>query len=163
MECVECPPFDGEPDVNDLASICRITSWRNTSKSNVGAKEGGSNRITDTMLQRAEFMESWLQSFRKKKLGNVFGHGQSGEGVREYIYCDDEVHSQMNRCLIASDDRHVVEDFDGDGDGCSKVNELCREFVALLDSRAEKFKDLLPADIRPKGLVSTKFEWDGKT
>ena len=106
-------------------------------------------------------MESWLQGFRRRKLSNLFGNS-AANCETEVIYCDDEVHSQQNRCLVAGR-LAVQEKLKGEKENVDESGpKLFAEFVTLLERQAERYAAAgLPADIRPKGLVSERYAWDG--
>ena len=38
---------------------------------------------------------------------------------------------------------------------------LAKEFGQLTEARLQELGDLLPLDLRPKGLVSTRYDFDG--
>ena len=135
------------------------------------------------VLEQAEYFESWIQGFRRRRLRELFG------AEDEILYCSDAVHSQQNRCLIsgrllctplpptshASADA-VGTDVPANGetgfgeeagstirmaDGLDSHASSCKAFFDLLERQLLKYTDILPLDLRVRGLVSTKFECDG--
>ncbi|CAD7953174.1 unnamed protein product [Amoebophrya sp. A25] len=189
-----------------ISSLAKMTSWRNTELTD-------NSLITPAMLREAEYFESWMQQYRKRKLATIF---QSRRNVDELLYCHSGAHSQQNRCLVAwrgavdeeNGDHEILEDFDGlqdrrqHGDPRSIVQlgkalelegekrgssfstaplevvsnstsssstfssrtqqRLIAEFWACFRERVDRYKPLLPVDLRPVGLVSSKYGFDGR-
>ena len=90
------------------------------------------------MLEEAEYFESWIQGFRRRRLAELFGHEE------ELLFCADDVHSQQNRCLVSGErlaPRSAPADaMDQDDDeaatpgpGLSAPVELAAPFFALLE------------------------------
>lgn len=138
-----------------LPNIARMTSWRNTVNTD-------NNLIDDDMVKQSEFFESWIQGFRKKRLSEIFGPNK----VEELLYCDDDVHSQQNRVIISG---RNFEPATSSSNSSAKPEDhptfkkASVEFMKLLETRyaALKAEGLMPLDLRPRGLVSTKFQYDG--
>ena len=118
------------------------------------------------MLEEAEYFESWIQGFRRRRLAELFGHEE------ELLFCADDVHSQQNRCLVSGErlaPRSAPADaMDQDDDeaatpgpGLSAPVELAAPFFALLERQLLKYEAVLPMDLRVRGLVSTKYGYDG--
>ena len=102
------------------------------------------------------------------------------------LYCNDDVHSQQNRCLVSGshlqlaskDEDHVRARIPTRGGvagymllGAAPL--LCSShllrltqtwqaaFFQLLEKQLAKYKSVLPMDLRVRGLVSAKFDYDG--
>lgn len=68
----------------------------------------------------------------------------------QVLYCSDDAHSQQNRCLISG--RDLLNATDGDSHTA---------FLRLLERQRLKYASVLPLDLRVRGLVSTRFDYDG--
>lgn len=128
-------PLPASPD-EVVDQLARKTAWRNTSRAETSL-------ITEEMLVEAEYFESWLQEFRVRRLREIFAF------ATQFIYCHSGPHSQQNRCLVGA---HAA---------LPKENEATAKFFELVHRRAEEQRDWLPIDLRPRGLVSIKFNYDG--
>jgi hypothetical protein len=154
-----------------IREVARMTSWRNTAAS-------WNSLISDDMLKQAEFLESWLQKIRKQKLERIFSGNYNGASeesdrgaaapfshVSEVLYCADDVHSQQNRCVIAGRWKRNEQSTNDKQSSRNKYHindDVCGDFLLLMMEEIRKKRDLLPIDLRPPGLVSTKFEYDGR-
>ena len=101
------------------------------------------------MLEHAEYFESWIQGWRRRRLQELYGAAH----VEEILYCSDSAHSQQNRCLVSG--RRLAVDDRGDGPSGHAA------FLRLLERQLLKFEAVLPVDLRVRGLVSAKYGHDG--
>mmetsp|Transcript_36513 Transcript_36513/g.122278 ORF Transcript_36513/g.122278 Transcript_36513/m.122278 type:complete len:570 (-) Transcript_36513:143-1852(-) len=123
-----------------LPAVARATSWRNAV---FNPKHRGSTAYSD-LLEQAEWFESWIQGFRRRRLRELFGEEE------ELLYCGDDVHSQQNRCLVSGRTLR--------GGGADGGHEA---FLRLLEAQFVKHGASLPMDLRVRGIVSAKFGYDG--
>ena len=107
------------------------------------------------VLEQAEYFESWIQGFRRRRLSELFG------GVEEVLYCAGDMHSQQNRCLVAG--RRLQGSGGGSGEGSGEGSDETGHaaFFALLERQFLKYETVLPMDLRVRGIVSSKFDYDG--
>ena len=98
-------------------------------------------------VRQAEYFESWIQGFRRRKLRGLFGHEE------EVLYCNDSAHSQQNRCLVSG--RRLMPAADSGG------AQAHGAFFALLEAQFAKYAATLPIDLRARGLVSSRYGHDG--
>ena len=133
-------PIDGAFLRRVLPAVARATSWRNAVFNN---QHTHTNAYSE-LLEEAEFFESWIQGFRRRRLHELFGN------EHEVLYCADDVHSQQNRCLLSG--RYL--DSSGGGDEYAS-------FFKRLEDQYLKHEACLPLDLRVRGLVSAKFGYDG--
>lgn len=122
-----------------LLTLCtRCVAWRTTASSE-------SNRILASQVQAAELFEDTLQEPRLNLLRNIF------PAALEIVFVPKE-HSPQNRCLIAGSVRGVreaVTDSDASLSALQHARNLIWESVGG------------PLDLRPRGFVSSKYEYDG--
>lgn len=134
-----------------LPDVARATSWRN-------AVFNGKHEQTSAyaeVLDQAEYFESWIQGFRRRRLHALFG------AEEELLYCSDDVHSQQNRCLVSGVRLRARA---GGQLGASEPAAGERAaFFALLAKQHAKYAAVLPMDLRVRGLVSAKFDYDGSS
>ena len=105
------------------------------------------------LLEEAEFFESWIQGFRRRRLRELFGNEY------EVLYCADDVHSQQNRCLVSG--RHLPNSSSTDTETSGSSASSYARFFKLLEDQYLKHEADLPLDLRVRGLVSAKFGYDG--
>ena len=134
-----------------LPAVARATSWRNASR-NFAQQHSYSTAAYPEMLQQAEFFESFIQGFRRRKLAELFGREE------EILYCSDSAHSMQNRCIVSGKrlrGQAAPTSSDG-GDADERA-----AFFRLLNAQFAKYEAVLPVDLRARGLVSRKYEHDG--
>jgi len=143
------------PSEDDITKAGKFTTWRNTSKSST-------SMITEDMLLYSEYYESFFQCFRKKKLRKIFGKDAF---INEVLYCDQGPHSQQNRCITAfKKNKEENTDLLVEKVGNTDTHALVDSLVARIKSVAALYgPKLLPIDLRPRGLVSTRYNFDGRT
>ena len=101
------------PVVALVHKLACLTSWRVTSRSE-------SSVISPGMLRESEWVESVFSWFRKQKLERRFAD------VREIIYCQGDVHSLQNRCLVACNPNGVGSGSrGGEGEGDKEGTSAC--------------------------------------
>ena len=108
------------------------------------------------LIEQAEYFESWIQGFRKRRLVQLFGW------VEEILYCSDDArHSQQNRCLVSGRRRQQLRQNGGDavGGATTTATTTTTAFLNLLEERFVQLKDILPIDLRSYGVVSRKYEF----
>ena len=138
-----------------LPEICRATSWRNQAY-NAPQNDKYSTASYPEMLQQAEFFESWIQGFRRRRLASLFGDEE------ELLFCNESAHSQQNRCLVSGRWLRRPPADAADGPGAGSAHGLTsRDFFALLEAQLLKYAEVLPVDLRVRGVVSAKYEHDG--
>jgi hypothetical protein len=131
-----------------LPEVARSTSWRNQ----VFNSEQQGVYSSAEMRVEADYFESWIQGFRRRRLFELFGWEE------ELLYCHDESHSQQNRCLVSgrqSSPRSALPATHPDSRGHVA-------FFALLEAQFLKYEASLPVDLRVRGLVSAKYDHDGR-
>ena len=130
------------------------------------------------MLEHAEYFESWIQGFRRRRLSALYGVAE------EMLYCQDDAHSQQNRCLVSgrllgplgrkrppAAAVGVGEPSESGGGACggrkdSEQGERGEHgehgaFFARLNAQFIKYEAVLPVDLRARGLVSSRYGHDG--
>jgi hypothetical protein len=163
-----------------LPEVARATSWRNQLH-NVQDRKYKYDAVSCfyELIEQAEYFESWIQGFRRRRLVQLFGW------VEEVLYCSDDVqHSQQNRCLVSGRQRRrrqqlcqsdVVANDNGsisDDEATISAGMMTTEttpttetttdheaFFMLLEERFVQLKDILPIDLRPYGVISRKYEY----
>eukprot|EP00656_Telonema_subtile_P048935 TRINITY_DN5974_c0_g1_i1.p1 TRINITY_DN5974_c0_g1~~TRINITY_DN5974_c0_g1_i1.p1 ORF type:complete len:398 (-),score=61.40 TRINITY_DN5974_c0_g1_i1:68-1261(-) len=132
-----CPPESVSDDSSvhwtALTEVARATSWRNNQHSTQAYPE---------LVAHAEYFESWIQHWRRKKLQALFGQEQ------EVLYCHESGHSQQNRCLVSGTELHTEVEDDHEG------------FFKLLERRFATHREVLPVDLRARGLVCLLYTSD---
>jgi hypothetical protein len=129
-----------------LPTVARATSWRNQ----VFNSQLRSTSAYEELLDEAEFFESWIQGFRRRRLKELFGSEE------ELLYCADDVHSQQNRCLVSG---RVLKPYPSEASRSATYSA----FLQLLEEQFLKHEVSLPMDLRVRGLVSAKFGYDGSS
>ena len=126
-----------------VTSATHKSTWRTSAK----VKE---SRLTPGQISLSELYEDVLQSPRLAKLGSLFGH------AKQIIFSAQEFTLQ-NRALLAF---HKASALDGVGRGTSDA-----AFMAALESAAAYVHSQTPhagpIDLCPKGIISTKYAYDG--
>jgi hypothetical protein len=164
-----------------LPEVARATSWRNQLH-NVQDRKYKYDAVSCfyELIEQAEYFESWIQGFRRRRLVQLFGW------VEEVLYCSDDVqHSQQNRCLVsgrqrrrrqqlrqgavvANDNDSISDETVSGGNAGMTTTETTpttetitdhEAFFNLLEERFVQLKDILPIDLRPYGVVSRKYEY----
>ena len=144
-----------------LPEVARATTWRSQSH-NVQDRKYKYDAVSSfhELIEQAEYFESWIQGFRKRRLVQLFGW------VEEVLYCSDEAqHSQQNRCLVSGRRRRQqLLQNGGDAVGgatttATTTTTTTTAFLNLLEERFVQLKDILPIDLRPYGVVSRKYEY----
>ena len=145
-----------------LPEVARATTWRSQSH-NVQDRKYKYDAVSSfhELIEQAEYFESWIQGFRKRRLVQLFGW------VEEVLYCSDEAqHSQQNRCLVSGRRRRQqLLQNGGDAVGgatttaTTTTTTTTTAFLNLLEERFVQLKDILPIDLRPYGVVSRKYEY----
>ena len=157
---------DGDPGESEsaffrrvLPEVARSTSWRNQVRNAQDMHyKYDSIPVFPRMIEQAEYFESWIQGFRRRRLSELFGW------VQEVLYCSDDSHSQQNRCLVSGRLLGGRGPLSASGDcGARNGSELSVTghvaFFELLDKRFQLLRDVLPIDMRPLGLVSCKYKF----
>ena len=117
-----------------LPQVTRATSWRQNKHHTAAYPE---------LVETAEFFESWIQGFRRRRLEALNG------SVEEVLYCEESGHSQQNRCLVSG---KLLQ---------PTTPQTSQAFFELLNRRYSECKQMLPIDLRARGLVSAKYDHDG--
>jgi len=150
---------DGDPGESEsdlfrrvLPEVARSTSWRNQARNARDMHYYDSIPVFPRMIEIAEYFESWIQGFRRRRLSELFGW------VQEVLYCSDDSHSQQNRCLVSGRLLGGGGPLSASGD-CGARDGVTGHvaFFELLDTRFQLLGDVLPIDFRPRGLVSRKY------
>ncbi|CAD7923866.1 unnamed protein product [Amoebophrya sp. A120] len=150
-----------------IQELARMTSWRNTHLTD-------NSLISEPMLREAEFFESWIQQSRIHRLKQIF----TASDVDEFLYCRSGAHSQQNRCLIAGTTSRAKRSHQNDQvESCdTQIQQTDAERVPAEDylstelpsfwqrirHRAHFLSSILPIDLRPVGLVSARYNFDGR-
>ena len=134
-----------------LPAVARATSWRNASN-NVAQQASFATAAYPEMQQEAEFFESFIQGFRRRKLRELFGCEE------EILFCSESAHSMQNRCIV-SGRRLRSKAGPATPDGGNADERAA--FFRLLNAQFAKYEAVLPVDLRARGLVSQKYEHDG--
>ena len=134
-----------------LPAVARATSWRNASN-NVAQQASFATAAYPEMQQEAEFFESFIQGFRRRKLRELFGCEE------EILFCSESAHSMQNRCIV-SGRRLRSKAGPATPDGGDADERAA--FFRLLNAQFAKYEAVLPVDLRARGLVSQKYEHDG--
>ena len=153
---------DGDPGESEsdlfrrvLPEVARSTSWRNQVRNARDMHYYDSIPVFPRMIEMAEYFESWVQGFRRRRLSELFGW------VQEVLYCSDDSHSKQNRCLVSG--RLLggggPSSASGGDSGARDGVTGHAAFFELLDKRFQLLGDVLPIDFRPRGLVSRKYEF----
>merc|ERR1711892_671456 len=126
--------------LHELLALCtRCVAWRSTA----GAS---GNRVTDKQVRAAELFEDVLQQPRLNMLRRLF------PAASEVCFIP-SVHSLQNRCLLAGSE--------------AALQQAKEPPEAFLQALRKARSDLLaatggsPLDLKPKGFVSSKYEYDG--
>ena len=145
-----------------LPEVARATSWRNQLH-NVQDRKYKYDAVScfHELIEQAEYFESWIQGFRRRRLVQLFGW------VEEILYCSDDArHSQQNRCLVSGRRQQQLRQNGGDTVGgatttatTTTTTTTTTAFFNLLEERFVQLKDILPIDLRPYGVVSRKYEY----
>lgn len=123
-----------------LASCTRCVAWRTTA----GALQ---NRITGLQVRAAELFEDALQQPRLNALQRFF------PAAVEVVFVSAKS-SPQNRCLLAGEVEAVRRAAEGEG-AEALLRDLCITRDALLAACGG------PLDLKPKGFVSSKYDYDG--
>lgn len=144
-----------------LPEVARATSWRNQV---YNASQQGVYSSAE-MCEEAAYFESWIQGFRRRRLATLFG------AEEEVLYCNDDAHSQQNRCLVSGEQLRDPLGADaltsGSAHGSATASTSASParspaaFLALLERQLRKHEAALPVDLRVRGLVSARYEHDG--
>eukprot|EP00927_Polykrikos_kofoidii_P065035 TRINITY_DN60833_c0_g1_i1.p1 TRINITY_DN60833_c0_g1~~TRINITY_DN60833_c0_g1_i1.p1 ORF type:complete len:647 (-),score=140.19 TRINITY_DN60833_c0_g1_i1:36-1883(-) len=126
--------------LDGLLSVCtRCVAWRTTA----GALQ---NRIIEAQVRAAELFEDFLQQPRLNLLRELF------PAATEVAFVP-AGKSPQNRCLLA-----------GTVDGVREATSHNEDFLAALVTARDELLRAIggPLDLKPRGFVSSKYEYDGK-